>query len=167
MKPFSLFDEIYGWNRATDEEPGAPLGKTVSGEQDLLDITAPFSPLFDHLPSTGKAAGLVKRIESAAMLGKVLGEDRIDALKAISPATAAPSALDGVIARTCERILAKVASVAGAPLRKRAVAGIVAKFKQELIGKGHSAGVERFGPDGWERLASSMESYVAEAVAAA
>ena len=172
MKPFSLFDEIYGWNRAPDE-PAVPLGKTVPGAQvDLLDATAPFSPLFDYQPSTGKAAGLVNRLHSDDLLSKVLGADLDDMLKAVRPRTAAASALDDVIARVSQTIvdtaMNKAVSVtAGAPSRKARIAAIVDKFRRELISKGYPDGVERFGAYGWDALQKHCEQYVSEAVAAA
>jgi hypothetical protein len=171
MEGFSLFDEIYGWNRSTDDEAGAPAGKAApSGQADLLDATRPFGDLFDYTPESGRAVELVRQIRAADRIEKVLGTDVCDALKAVHSATAV--ALDRRIATVTQRVTDELMTkatrvVAGAPLRKRAITGIVNKFKQELIGKGYSGGVESFGADGWERLASSMESFVTQAVAGA
>lgn len=168
---FSLFDEIYGWRRAADDEPAAPLGKSVSGEQsDVLDATAPFSALFAFEPSTGRASSLVKRLESADVMSKVLGEDLTDVLRGLEPSsdTALNKRITEVSQRVADNLLGKASRiVASAPLRKSTVAGIVDRFKQNLVRIGHRNGVEAFGSDGWERLSSSMESYVTETLAAA
>ena len=159
MQSFTLFDEIYNWRRETDDEPAIPLVKTVpSGHEDLLDATQPFGELFKFQPSNGSAALLADRLQSADVVRKVLGTDLDDTLKAVHSASPAQSALDEVVDKVSERILRtavnKAVSVAeGAPLRRRAIAGIVDNFKRRLISKGYS--VECFGTDGWERLASS------------
>jgi hypothetical protein len=167
---FSLFDEVYGWHRVADDEPAVSLGKSASGDQpDVLDATAPFSALFAFQPSTGRASSLIKGIESADVVSKVLGGDLMDALKGPEPSTdALDKRITEVSQRVADNLLGKASRiVATAPLRKSAVAGMVDRFKQNLVRKGHRDGVEAFGSDGWERLTASMESYVTETLAAA
>ncbi len=142
-----------------DETPGE-LGT------DVFDTSAPFSELWRfQATSRGDATKLVKAIEATTLQENILGVELVRELDA-------RAALSKRVAETANRIaddlLAKASRiVANAPLRKRAVVGIVGDFKQALLRNGHREGVEDFGSDGWERLSASMEQFVNESLAVA
>lgn len=151
-----------------DETPGE-LGT------DVFDTSAPFSELWRfQATSRGDATKLVKAIEATTLQENILGVELVRELdaRAEKAAQANVTALSKRVAETANRIaddlLAKASRiVANAPLRKRAVVGIVGDFKQALLRNGHREGVEDFGSDGWERLSASMEQFVNESLAVA
>jgi hypothetical protein len=166
MTPFTLGDEILNFGRTYDDEP------ISVGPGDVLDETQPFDGLFKFALSNGNATGLIKKLHSDSLTSRILGADLDDALRTRRSTTAAPAALDAVIERVSNTVvhdaMTKAARVgAAAPLRKKAVAGIVAEVKRALISRGFSQGVERFGKRGWAALQKHCEQFVAEAIVGA
>ena len=114
-------------------------------------------PLFTLRPDDGAPDQLSKSIMDSQPLVEIFGVEPSAALKITRTRNNAH-------AEVADLIKAKVANmITQAPLRKHAVAGILKQFKQALAARGYSTP----NADGWDRLAVSMEKFVASQVAAA
>src|SRR3954465_8772007 len=110
--PDFTFAELMGFRTEDDAPAISTVGKVALGE-DILDATQPFSELFAFTPSSGKAAELVKRIEYADVMTKVLGADLVDSLNAAQPSTAVAldKRIEAISQRTLGDLLEKTARV--------------------------------------------------------
>jgi hypothetical protein len=158
MEPFTLFDEIYGWNRSEDEVPALVTPQKSGATTTLMPWE---DELFDFRPCTDQASKLCTQLESADLIAKVLGIDEGEALQAVAPSAAATTSLDNVLSKVSGRIAMKIKSnIVNAPLRKKRISEIIDMFKSNLVSKGYEPDTQHL-----ENLQASTEKFLMEAVA--
>ncbi|MGA9803189.1 MAG: hypothetical protein WBQ46_08060 [Terriglobales bacterium] len=161
MKLNPLAHEILSYGRIDDADdfpavPGLPVPRP--GDSEPAD---PFGELFEYQPATGRSNDLAKRAELTQLTDDVLGEGTADLFS--TPAESPLEKRLTEISRKAAVGIEKAVSIAvAAPTRKGAISAILNKAKQQLINKGFSAGVARFGADGWGQLQANCEAFVTE-----